>query len=435
MKKSLLFEALTHFRSAQEEFTSCGRILNELIADLDADDDYRAYRRSQFQIVSSHKNIGFLMEDPTRKGIQKYTLSEINAMLIELNIKFKAHERANGLFEIRPTIGGKKVSIYGRTAEEIAKKYKDVIKKRKRGDFVPTAKIKLYAWLEEWLAVYKKPNVKQRTFENLTRCIKNQIKPNLEDKAINRYTLSELTAALNAIESTRMRKYARGTLREAFACAVTAGHLTISPAEHIQPVKHVTQKRKAIALLDLHDMLQRGANNLRRDLFLYYLFTLFAGTRRDEGLNLRGVHVDWKNKIIHIPGTKSETSKRLIPMFPILEKILSTIGATGQERFFNFKTYMADRFFSVLRGEQEELVLHCLRHTFGTVEICIHRIPINTVSLWLGHADTSITMDIYTHPEDLAPDIYYSGQYSEDEKLAILQDRYNKIISLVESFL
>ena len=122
-------------------------------------------------------------------------------------------------------------------------------------------------------------------------------------------------------------------------------------------------------------------------------------------------------------------------MFPVLEKILSKIGAKGQEHFFNFKPYMADRFFSVFRGDQEELVLHCLRHTFGTVEVCIHRIPINTVSLWLGHADTSITMDTYTHPEDLAPDIYYSGKYSEDEKLAILQDRYNAIISLVEGFL
>ena len=82
-----------------------------------------------------------------------------------------------------------------------------------------------------------------------------------------------------------------------------------------------------------------------------------------------------------------------------------------------------------------DTVLHWLRHTFGTVNVCVLGINVNTVSLWMGHADPSTTMKIYTHPEDLAPDIFFSGMYSEDEKMQILRERYNRIVSKAESLL
>ncbi len=146
-------------------------------------------------------------------------------MLVQLKIKAKARHRSDGLYEIRPLIDGKRISIYGKTAEAIAKKYEKALTARSKAPKnEKKVKISLYAWLDEWLDVYKKPNVAQNTYNNLRRCVEKHLKGTLEDKALTAYTLTELTAALNRIETTRMRKYARGTLMAALACAVTAGH-------------------------------------------------------------------------------------------------------------------------------------------------------------------------------------------------------------------
>lgn len=370
---------------------------------------------------------------PTR---QNKTLEDIKSMLIKLNIKSTARLRADGLYEIRPVIDGKRVSLYGRSAEELAQKYEKALKGRHKGPKIEkNVKISLYAWLDEWLEIYKKPNVATNTYNNLRRCVEKQIKSTLKDKSITQYTLTELTQALNQIETSRMRKYARGTLMAAFACAITAGHLKTSPAQNLLPVKHVAKKGKALSLLELKDMILRASDQLAPSMLHYYLFCLFAGTRRDEALYLTGADFDTRNKIIYVHGTKTVGSDRRLPMFPVLERIYKTVRPKKDARLFPVGKHRTNEDFKIFRGERTEAVLHWLRHTFGTIQICVLGIPANTVALWMGHADASTTVDIYTHPEDLAPDIYFSGEHSEQEKAEILLARYNEIVSLVEKLL
>ena len=433
MKQEKIEQALLHFKAAASAIEDGVLILNEVLGDSAAVEDFAAYRRTQLRVLTPSKiqNINFL-------GIrQKNTiLEEINNMLIQLNLSLKARERKDGRFEIRPTINGKKVSIYGKTADELAKKYEQALKKRTHTTAEPPkSKITLFVWLDEWLEIYKKPNVAKNTYDNLQRCIKKQIKGNLSNKPINRYTVQELTLALNAIESTRMRKYARGTLRDAFACAVNAGHLKENVVDRIAQVKHVSKNGKAIPLLDILDMIENAVPKLSPRVLHYFFFCLFAGTRRDEALNLRGRDFDLKNKIIYIHGTKTNGSDRRIPMFPILEKIFNLYHPTAHEKLFNVSQHRADADFQLFRGEMDDAVLHWLRHTFGTVQICVLGINVNTVALWMGHANPSTTMKIYTHPENLAPDIFFSGLHSEAEKLEILHQRYNQIVSKIEKML
>lgn len=40
---------------------------------------------------------------------------------------------------------------------------------------------------------------------------------------------------------------------------------------------------------------------------------------------------------------------------------------------------------------------HDLRHTFATIALVVHRIPVVVVSEWLGHSKVSVTLDIYAH--------------------------------------
>ena len=373
-----------------------------------------ADRRARFLLQNNV--IPFPKQKPQSNFSSNTTLKEINSMLVEMKINLTARERPDGRFEIRPYINGKRISIYGKDANEISRKYRNLLKSAKREE---KSSVTLYGWFSEWLEIYKQPNVAANTYKNLVYCIEKHIKANLADKPLNKFTLTDLTKTLNMIESSRMRKYARGILCASFAQAVTVGYIKDSPARNLATVKHVSKKGKAIPLLDLKDMIERAAEQLRPEMFRYFIFCLFSGARRDEALNIRGGDCDMKNKIVHIPGTKSEGSDRRIPMFPILEKIITLSKATKFERVFNVPKYRANRDYQIFKGAESESVQHWLRHTFGTIQICVLQIPANTVSLWMGHADPSITMDIYTHPEDLAPDIYYSGLYSETEKLEI----------------
>lgn len=356
-------------------------------------------------------------------------------MLVELNISLKARRRADGRFEIRPTIGGKRKSIYGESAEELARKYRAILNDKKPRAERAKSSMTLFQWFEEWTEVYKKPNVAKSTYLNIVRCIDKHLKPKLENKSLARYTMTELTKALNSIESPRMRLYARGVLRDSFSCAVLAGKLSSSPAVNLLPVKHTVKKGKAFALSDLAEMIEGAVEQIPRSMLLYFLFCFFVGARRTEAVNLRFEDCDFKNRIVYIRGTKTVGSNRRVPMFPIVEKILRATGAKKGEKVFKIPLARIDDEFRAFRGEEREGVQHWLRHTFGTLQICMNGIPANTVALWMGHADASTTMDIYTHPEDLAPDIYFSGHYSEGEKLEILKERYNRIISIVEKML
>lgn len=372
-----------------------------------------------------------------QKKSPKPTIQEINRMLVELQIRLKAHLRADGLYEIRPTINGKQRSIYGHSAEELAQKYKALLKeKNKKRAETKRETARLYEWMDEWCTVYKLPNVKKNTYLNITRCIGKHLKGNLPNKELNKYDLTELTAALNKIESTRMRQYARGILKECFACAVTAGKLSASPAAYLAVVKHKAKNGKAFALTELLRLIQDAAQTLPKEALLYYLGCLFAGLRRDEGLNIVKDDCNFTDKILHVPGTKTDGSDRRMPMFPILEKILQAAhNDKRRKKVFNIPHYKADEYFQIFRQGNADAKQHWLRHTFGTIQICVLGIPANTVALWMGHSDASTTMDIYTHPEDLAPDIYFSGAYSEDEKRQILLARYNEIISFVDKIL
>lgn len=392
-------------------------LLHRVIGMDDAINDFAVLQRGKFRI-----------EGPT-PPVPCTTLEEINEMLLKMNVELNARLRKDGRYEIRPIVNGKRISIYGRTAEELERKYRKALKGGKI--IVQPKSCTLFSWLDEWMDVYKKPNVAPSTYRNIEQCVRNHIKTHLKDKPLNRYDMTELTQALNCVTLPRMKKYTRGILREAFACAVTVGKLKSSPAANLLPVKHVVKKGKAIPLRELYEMIDNAGTVLQRDVLRYYMFCLFAGTRRDEALNLKREHLDFKNRIIYIPGTKTENSNRRIPMFPMLEKLVA-----GESDFvFPIGKYHANTDFRTFRGKNTDIKLHWLRHTFGTFQICVCGIPANTVALWMGHADAATTMRIYTHPEDLAPDIYYSGAHSEPEKLAILTERYNAIISLVERIL
>ena len=52
---------------------------------------------------------------------------------------------------------------------------------------------------------------------------------------------------------------------------------------------------------------------------------------------------------------------------------------------------------AVAKSGQPRISLHGLRHTFATIALIEGRQPVSVVSQRLGHANTGITLDFYSH--------------------------------------
>ena len=158
------------------------------------------------------------------------------------------------------------------------------------------------------------------------------------------------------------------------------------------------------------------------------LICLNTGLRIGEVCALRWENIDFESKKIHIEKTieriyskeenktiviidtpKSITSVRTIPINSKLYNILKQIRGKSKKTDFvltgSSEHYVEPRnyqyhFKEILkRNKVKKYKFHTLRHTFATN--CIEAgMDIKSLSEILGHADVSITLNIYVHSSD-----------------------------------
>lgn len=131
-------------------------------------------------------------------------------------------------------------------------------------------------------------------------------------------------------------------------------------------------------------------------------FLAYSGVRLREATAIRWSHVDQEKRQVTVPGTKSASSYRVIPIFPALDALLKEI----QERRGDEAPNAAILRVGGCRGALESaceaegvkrMNHHDLRHLFATR--CIESgVDIPTVSRWLGHSDGgALAMKTYGH--------------------------------------
>jgi len=128
----------------------------------------------------------------------------------------------------------------------------------------------------------------------------------------------------------------------------------------------------------------------------------YSGLRLREGTRLRWSDVNLGKNQLAVAGTKSATSRRVIPLFPSLGTLLAEIrGRRGAERpearilrVGSCRGALASACAAVGVPKMNH---HALRHLFATR--CIESgVDIPTVSRWLGHADGgTLAMKTYGH--------------------------------------
>ena len=342
-----------------------------------------------------------------------------------------------------------------RELERFVMEFEDKVKS---GKFLDGEKITFKNFTERWLDEYAKNQLELTTIEEYTILLNTHILPAIGHLKLSRVQPAHLNKLYTDMLAERKDKrpggYSPATIKRChavtssiFSTAVQWNIITDNPCERVKPpkqtiagtdIKHFTVEQTAIFLKELDTQTKQGLLKLQHNIF--FQLCIYCGLRRGEAVALLWSDIDMDGRTVSItkstaivnnkPYTKApknHSSNRIISVPAHIIKLLKryrleyntyrlSIGSQWQERddreeyiFIQwngaqmYPSTPYNVFKDVLRrynSEHEEklpdIPLHGLRHTSATLLIS-QNVDVRTVSNRLGHAQTSTTMNIYSH--------------------------------------
>jgi integrase len=150
---------------------------------------------------------------------------------------------------------------------------------------------------------------------------------------------------------------------------------------------------------------RRRTFELFRDIIILMRDTGMRNQR--ELYRMRIENLDWQNRVIFVPDSKTAEGRRLVPMSRRVSNLLrARCGTTSEGWVFPSNRAASghlrsiDRLFREARrqaGLPKELVLYCARHDYGT-RVLMRTGNLAAVMKTMGHRDVKTAMH-YQHPE------------------------------------
>lgn len=408
-------EATLHHLLQIDEHTKAVRLLlNELLAEHDAQDDVACYKRTLFRVIENDV-IPFPVPRETKKetldlgksgeqeqGFVEFTQKEILQMPQQFRKIFRTNKhtahirrKPNGFYEIRMQINGARISA-GATVLAVAKErfIKKLPKYEERTTTARPTEVLFIPYILQWLETVKKPFIKENTYKMYTQMLNAYIFSTFENRTIKSLTQFELQSFINGfIHAGKNRTAGKIALllSAVLDYAVDDGIIERSPMKRVIVARYEEEHGQSLTRTEEKILLSAFQSN-PNEYAQAYIFMLYTGVRRGE---LASVEVSdgWISVVTGKQrlGTKPKT--RRMPICPMLTAHLSKIDLNA------IKAISPGMLTKHIKDFLPSHHCHDLRHTFITraQECGIKR---ELVSLWAGHsADSSITSNVYTHLE------------------------------------
>lgn len=134
-----------------------------------------------------------------------------------------------------------------------------------------------------------------------------------------------------------------------------------------------------------------------------YLFSVYTGLAYNEAVNLRHDHIfrgfDGRNWITLI---RQKTDREFsVPLLPQAEKLIGILAESRVNdgyvlpRISNQKINSYLKEIAEIVGIHKKLTHHTARKTFASTVLLYHDVPIEVVSMLLGHSDITVTQKSY----------------------------------------
>lgn len=319
--------------------------------------------------------------------------------------KTKYYVRPDGLHETIRKINGKRVAFRGKTDSEVDKRILEYERAQEEASH-PLFKEVSEAWEDEHT-----PTLAYNTARNY----KSQNK--LVTAHFGEYRIDEITPQMIQAYLSSHRTQARKTvtnrlltLNLIFNFAILHGYVTVNPCTAARVPKGLSQRhRRPPTEAETKTIKKYGSDPDG----LMALLILCTGCRKGEAMALLDTDIDRKAKTIRITKSvyfdhnrpklkppKSDAGYRVAPVPDFLLQLLPKTKK-GKPLFPGNQIYMdSGQFERMWRRWQKktglDLTAHQIRHGYATI-LYEAGIPAKDAQMYLGHAQLSTTMDIYTH--------------------------------------
>lgn len=289
-------------------------------------------------------------------------------------------------------------------------------------------------WIYEWL-IEKKEYIKESTYANYSNNVFNHIIPNLGHYYLNDINHKIIQDFLLNLSKTGKKDGSSGLAEKTIKDITIIVKGSLKKAINEERMKHIvlsfnypkSHQEKKIYILtkrEQNKITDYVLNNLStRNIGI--LISLYSGIRIGELCALKWEDIDLKKGIIYIRKTiqriyikdkynnvskiilttpKTKNANREIPINKNFLEILKKVKAnkedyilTGNKEYIEPRTYR--KYFNKVLDKINinHFNFHSLRHTFATNCISLG-VDYKTVSELLGHANVTITLNLYVHP-------------------------------------
>ncbi len=337
------------------------------------------------------------------------------------NLSEKADKRRRAKVIIGYETSGEPVVkwAHGNTIKELENSIAE-IKKTYIGGTEVQREVIFGSYAKDWYDTYKKPHLSASSRQNYSSAFNKHILPKFGDRQMKGITAMQLQSFLNSLDcGTSLMGDITSILKNTFAMATAQGVIDRDPAAALKKPKTEKESKRALTPEETKATLKLIESH-SDGLLLALLY--YTGLRRGEVLGLMWSDIDFVNMSLHVErdvdfatghiGTcKTENSVRDVPIPDELLKMLKEergigyiIKAPRTGEHWAQSTYV--RHWKAIQKDIEEitkqecvLTAHFYRHNYASL-LYAAGVDVLSAQKFLGHADPSTTMRIYTHLSD-----------------------------------
>ena len=319
-----------------------------------------------------------------------------------------------------------KKRIYARTLAELEAKTIKAIEDNKRGLFL-NDDITVGQYTEKWLDTIR-DKCADNTYSSYKYSVQH-IRDTIGAIKLSRLKKQDIQTAVDSFkDQPRTAQVYRMTLNRICENAIDDLIIARNPCRNIKVPTYKAKEKRALTQIEL-DAIEAAELDAEERLFISLLY--YCGLRRGEALAIGRGDIDLERGLLTVNhslafignrGTlkdpKTEKSRREIPIPAELKKQLQAYCYdlylfTRNGDLFTQSTYtkMWARILRKLNmaaggcsiDRIQGLTAHIFRHNYASV-LYKQGVDVKTAQRLLGHATITVTMDIYTHLEELDAD-------------------------------
>lgn len=282
---------------------------------------------------------------------------------------------------------------------------------------VKESNVNFSEYAKEWYEVFKRPYIGDNTntmYKNTLRILNDYIGV----RRVKDVTSTDLQRIITAeYEKGRSKSHIDKlylTMKQIFKQATIDRKIQFDPSLSLRKPQMEESTGRALTPAERKAILTVAETHRYG---LWIKFMLYLGIRPSETSIVTYEDIDMESGFVHVRGTKSRKANRFVPIPEPLSAVLSELQGTGyifttkagnklnrdkiRRRWRAFKRDLDIHMGAVVYRNEivesvlaDDLVLYCLRHTYGT-DAQMAGVPIDILADLMGHEKIEVTRKYY----------------------------------------